>query len=599
VRVNRYAGHWTAAEWAVLAAQQARIAAHREAQLGKWKRAHLQVARIAAARPLDHVAHDTPDRELREVAARRAALVGVEFGAWDRGNPRSELCRLNERLQALQARPFAFKGKVAEVDQLRGFLRRVDSPDWWRRQLRRAVVREAETLAIQAGQVNAGAGQWYCTDATVKRRQAQHQRNAAMLQAVEVENEEGAVFTLKALADKSTGNKAIRRGELMTRVKGCEEWADANGHPGVFLTLTTPSRFHQHLSRGRRMNPAYRGATPRDAQDWLCATWAKARAALARAGVEAYGLRVAEPHNDGTPHWHALLWVKDRAQRDRLVSTLRRYWLADAGDEPGAQRHRLTCVDMRSGGATGYVAKYIAKNIDDAGAVATEGHHDELQGEAFTLKASGQHRTGQRDLFDNPAARVEAWAAAWGIRQFQSIGQPPVTVWRELRRVPAEIAADACVSISTARDAAHRHADDVPADWRLYMAVQGGPCIGADYRVRVARRVEEFAGRYETREVARPIGVYVPGESDEPVPSTRRTWKPRGTWTEREREGARRAAAWSPWTRFNNCTRPPRRPRMLQGLGIALAMPLEGIAGGLRNWKAPPCPVIPPSLLPN
>lgn len=150
-----------------------------------------------------------------------------------------------------------------------------------------------------------------------------------------------------------------------------QQLAAEAGHRGVFLTLTAPSRFHSSLRAGGK-NPAYSGATPRDAQDWLCDKWAKARARLHRIGVGAYGFRIVEPHHDGCPHWHGILWAAP-SQLWRLVLNIKRAWLKDGGDEPGALQHRCKALLMRGGEATGYVAKYIAKNIDDAHAVGDEG----------------------------------------------------------------------------------------------------------------------------------------------------------------------------------------------------------------------------------
>lgn len=146
----------------------------------------------------------------------------------------------------------------------------------------------------------------------------------------------------------------------------------------------------------------------------------KARAAISRAGIHVFGFRVVEPHHDGTPHWHMLLFMRPQdvdTVRDILCYHAR---ITDSEElqTPNALKARfhVEAIDPAKGSATGYIAKYISKNIDG---FALDGEQDEETGENL------------RDM----AKSVSAWASRWRIRQFQQIGGAPVTVWRELRRL--------------------------------------------------------------------------------------------------------------------------------------------------------------------
>lgn len=414
-----------------------------------------------------------------------------------------------------------------------GAIARLTDPLWWRRQIRAIHARNIEGAAISLGYVHRRA-EVYCSDVTLHRRAEQRRRNAAALENTIATNEAGEEFTLADLAARSVANPRIRRGELMTRIRGFEEVARGLSHAADFVTLTCPSRMHARRSVSGDENPAYDGTTPREAQRYLTRVWARVRAAWDRAGIKPYGFRIAEPHHDGTPHWHMLMFVPaERLQEMRRL--LVRHALADSGEEAGARRNRIkfVSIDWRRGSAAGYVAKYVAKNID------------------------GLHVGA--DLFGNDAiessARVEAWASTWGIRQFQQIGGPPVGVWRELRRIP---------ETDFERVGRARAAADA-GDWRAYVEAMGG----------TARPVQADGAKYWPLAVATKEATAEDARTGEYRPLLNRYGEPAGerpagvldrltgavfdslrhVWTIARKAFARVAAVvLRPWTRVNNCT---------------------------------------------
>ncbi|MBB1602537.1 replication endonuclease [Variovorax sp. UMC13] len=381
-----------------------------------------------------------------------------------------------------------------------GALRRLCCARWWRRALRKLHARTVEACAIGIGLVSRDAG-LYVSNEGVKRRAGQNARNAAALESVTAVNDMMQAHTLADLAATGTSNKAIRRVELLTRIAGFELIAQGLGHQGWMVTMTCPSRFHKMTTRadGRVVpNPRYDGSTPHEAQSYLSRCWARCRAAAARAGLDMYGFRIAEPQHDGTPHWHSLLFVRN-GDGERLSGLVRKYFLDNESPlEPGAQKHRVDFewINPAKGSAVGYVIKYVSKNID--------GHGVGL------------------DLFGNDAItssqRVEAWAATWRIRQFQQIGGAPVGVWRELRRInPDNVSDTAPAALRAAVSAVNAKGEPgvQSVAWMRYTTAQGGiGCKRKDMRLRLMKEDRgAFAqpGRYGEPLAPKLLGVDAAG----------------------------------------------------------------------------------------
>jgi len=352
-----------------------------------------------------------------------------------------------------------------------GNIKRLCDPQWWLRKLRRSLTRNVEIVHHHLNAVNKFKG-IYASDWLAKKRRYQLLRHQESMASTFLMNDHGDTFSLKELSDLSVSNPKIRKAELMVRIRGFEEISKASNHDALFITLTCPSKYHRAFSKSGDANPKWAGFTPLDAQDYLNGIWQRIRAKLDREQIRIYGFRVAEPNHDGTPHWHLLLFV-NVSESESLQKIVTEYALMEDGGEKGASEHRCTIktIDPKKGSATGYIAKYISKNID--GSDLEEGVYGENPIDA--------------------AERVNAWASCWGIRQFQQIGGPSVSVWREARRLKA-FQTETDQSLDSLRVTADS------SNWQEFTGLMGG--VFVKRAAQLARPLYDFTVNKETGEVS-------------------------------------------------------------------------------------------------
>jgi len=206
----------------------------------------------------------------------------------------------------------------------------------------------------------------------------------------------------------------IRFAEIYGIVKTMTEALASEGYSWALITLTLPPRYHARPAKGRS---TWDGSTPADGQDELKRRWQNVRQAVSDNGIKWYGLRGAEPHKDGCPHWHILALFKPEDRATIFDAFARQVEQSDR------ELDWQDCDPTRDNPATAatYICKYITKNIDQT---------------ALTDATASTSESPQDALKADSIEAVKYWRRTNRIRAFQFFGfNGGITKWRILRKM--------------------------------------------------------------------------------------------------------------------------------------------------------------------
>ncbi|KHG49306.1 bacteriophage replication protein A family protein [Enterobacter hormaechei subsp. xiangfangensis] len=427
--------------------------------------------------------------------------------------------------------------KLVPYDLIPGSLARMLCADWWYRKLwqMRCEWREEQLRAVCL--VNKKASPYVSYEAVIHKRE-QRRKSLEFFKSHELVNADGDTLDMEDVVNASNSNPAHRRNEMMACVKGLELIAEMRSDCAVFYTITCPSRFHATLNNGRP-NPKWTSETVRQSSDYLVETFAAFRKAMHKAGLRWYGVRVAEPHHDGTVHWHLLCFMRKKDRR-AITALLRKFAIREDREELGKNtgpRFKSELINPCKGTPTSYIAKYISKNIDGRG-----------------LAKEVSKETG-RSLRDS-AEHVTAWASLHRVQQFRFFGIPGRQAYRELRllagqagRAQGDKKAGAPVLENARLDAVLAAAD--AGCFATYIMKQGGVLVPRKHHlVRTAYELNDEPSAYGDHGI-RIYGIWSPIVEGR-ICTHAIKWKMVRKAVDVQ-EATADQGAYAPWTRGNNC----------------------------------------------
>lgn len=181
---------------------------------------------------------------------------------------------------------------------------RLKDPQFWKQNLMRHQRQGQDILNMYLGNIHA-ARQPYTCNANIWNRKQQNEQNEQFLQDYVVTREDGEIsIPLEDIAPTVEKRFAKKCKEL----HALQQLAEEDGMSGLFITLTLPGEYHANPEY-KQTDHEWNGTLPKEAMNNLGSKWKKVQDRLQRNEIPYLFCKVPEPHKDGCPHLHILLYA--------------------------------------------------------------------------------------------------------------------------------------------------------------------------------------------------------------------------------------------------------------------------------------------------
>jgi hypothetical protein len=277
----------------------------------------------------------------------------------------------------------------------------------------------------------------YADDWTCRRFRDQRETNRAFLRKFDMVRTDTA--DVVSLVDIAASKEKARRAMWYALVLGVRDIAKRDRLEPIFVTATLPGLWHLHPESGNPGDPQY---SPADGSIEIGKRWHRVLCLFRRRGGRIIGIRVAEPHADGTVHLHLVLWLSSE-RVDSFCACLDQHFPATTNMEMAARqnndftqgpalvvrRWEERPQDDRRGNAdaASYALNYVLDVLGDPGG---SNRIVETEHEAGRENGCDQQGTQQVRVADKNSERVAAWARHLRCRRLSLVGLAPGTIER-------------------------------------------------------------------------------------------------------------------------------------------------------------------------